>query len=759
MPDTIREMIDQRLTDFFESDHHAPYASGGQTYKISDFYNQKKKELEQARQDLKRLLLNSCGANPDSVASDNDSNIIKERLDEAEELFSRHSDVLRRFNNVQTLQQQIKNFRQNGGSLNVAKFMANAEEQKSYGDPGLNTASWRGGSPEEISHLENRNSDFQLTQTPSDNLRRNAASAFRKVLHERKVSKAVLGHYLRTGDKNLPPAEIKKLEAQNNYPGVAGNIASYYAHNAVEMAKWPVRGVLPDSLNRTEAQKTPAVRKYFEKRNELLANLALKAGGRFQSSNFYLKLLEKINNDLAGSDDLMDPATFAKMQKLISDEISKEENINKQELEALNSRMREANRQMLYGWQEHVDESDRLWKYRFLQMFLLLTPIGAFSIAGHIFSYMDPVMQFLGPLFDGSTTLSEGIGSMVSSDGLGAFGKVFEAIRLDDAIEFLLDKTPIINNLLEAVNYLTDNEMAQSFFGTVGPGFSSPLILMAVFGVYSFFRADVEVQHYGKGKEFIKHQNEFLENIVEEFQKERDGEKLRQRINNFARNRANILKERNLEVELAEFMGDAANRQNLAAIFKDLQFTLKDEDENEIGQFKMQNLIANGSLDSDTDDNFKKLSATQKAFKILSDSGPAVKKEAMQQFLLFKAVCDSSKTADENLAEFDQIRDPQEASKMRQEAKAQLEQELVIKAAQTVGLISTQQAKTLAASADTTNKASECRILEDRILDRDADHLHQIARARIPHNSVLNPSATGLNDMNLKARSGNLASA
>ena len=801
---SVKELVDEQLKQFFEKKHEATIVDdeawnqkkNGQLYKISELYQ--KEYVDLIRGKLRDNFIKICGGDDNKESSDKNKKDIEDQLIIAKKIFDERSDNLRCWKNVKRQEYEIRKFELKPGQIKLDDLMTQmadnmtfVNEDGSYvsnkngnvshstygGDEvavGLSpiggkkatlldtlldgmTGMTAGPSPytyviggprkieREIDRVKYRDNALIHTSMPSKNYRNIVFDTRVSVLDDIKINDNRLRVFLEEGRGDLTPEERAGIKTRSKTWNRVSNNFEELGETLHQITEWAGRGVLSSS----KASDNKIYKDFLTRRNELISNMLWRVGPNAQDSSFYLKVLNKVNNALAGSDDIMDQATFQRMQKLISDEIKVEDTALKAELEAFNKKLNDMNDSMLAGLQNHVDEDDRLWKYRCLQIFLLLTPLGAFSIAGQVFSYIDPLMELIGPLLDAGKTLGEGLGDMASSDVLGPFGKLVEAIRLDYLIQKVFEETPIVSDLCEIFDFVTDNDLAQNALGAASPMQSSPIVLLALAGLYSFFRADAEITQYQKVSAYEESQQKALEEIFKAYKKGgKSDSELEERVNKFSAKRMAIIKEINLDVKLVSFVSDPTNSDKLAVLFDGLKFKIKDATGNTIDQSMLE--IFNGG--------------DQKKFsEILCDVNSGDTKEALNRFLLFSAIQDSAKSTEENLIAFSQKRSEAEKKKLCDKSIKGLNEEFITRHAAKLNITDTQKQREIEEinkkiedkDTDPQNKKhlseklekskTELReILEKKLIALDTKYCFDLAKTRIPNSSVAKPKATVL---------------
>ncbi|MES2960997.1 MAG: hypothetical protein V4694_01280 [Pseudomonadota bacterium] len=781
-PTSVAELVDAKLKQFFEQEHAVVVTDedrnqkrNGQLYKIPELYQ--KEHLDLIRGKLRDNFVKKCGGDGAKESNEANAKAIAKQLEIAKKIFDERSDNIRCWTNVKRQEYEIRRFELKPGQVKLGNLMTQMgnnmpfvdEDGNQIGGPGgvpqhalktsilfnengdyasgrtsvgsyhgygdgeagvgLNPYSFVGGSQTEIDRVKYRDYPVVHTSMPPRAYRNIVFDSRISVLDDIKVNDNRLKVFLEEGREDLTPQERAGIKTRSKAWHRASNLAESFGDSVHKLTNWAGRGVLSSS----KASDSQKYKDFLTRRNELIANMLWKAGPNAQDASFYLKVLNKVNSALSESDDVMDQATFQKMQKLITDEIKVENTATKAEFEAFNKKLNDMNDTMLTGLQKHVDEDDRLWKYRCMQVFLLLTPLGAFSIAGHVFSYIDPFMELIGPLFDAGKTLGEGLGAMATSDVLGPFGKIAEAFRIDDGIELFFEKMPIVSDLCEIFDFATDNDLVQNALGAAAPLQFSPIAPLMIFGVYSLFRADAEMTQWQKISAYEVSQHKALEEVFKGFEKGHHTG-LEKRINAFSDRRMATLKEANLDAKLVEFISNA-NSETLDALFGGLQFKVKDEVGNPSTQ-SMSQILGNGGK--------------EKFFEILYDVNSDAKKEALDRFLLFSAVQDSTKPFAENLAVFRQERSAADKKKLCDKSIKDLNDKFIIQSAIKLNLTTPEKLaeirKEMVAQGIDKNKGETqiCEILEKRLKDLDTKYLLDLAKTKIPNGAISEPKAMPL---------------
>jgi hypothetical protein len=335
---------------------------------------------------------------------------------------------------------------------------------------------------------------------------------------------------------------------------------------------------------------------YSSRKEQFLSDLLQKI--RVDQSGYGAAMQRYLSRISSQSFDPLDSIATNQIQALLEEEIKQDKETAEERFKQLNEALERQHKAMLDDMQTHEDKSDELWKYRAAMIFLAFTPLGAFSIAGHVFNYLDPLINIFGPVFDGNLSFSEGLSKVMTSEQFGFMGEAADALGIDDATQFLLDNTPLVNQACDLIDVLMDNEITQGLFAEVAPLLGSPLVLIGISAAFSLSRAPEELKH-NKGKDdSIKKHDKALKDAFDNFEKDlkdgfkskdKDGAELKgsdgkpitkkgadSRIQEFVKKEHELLKKSNFELKAIEFLADnIANpikRGVLREIFKDLKF-------------------------------------------------------------------------------------------------------------------------------------------------------------------------------------------
>lgn len=198
---------------------------------------------------------------------------------------------------------------------------------------------------------------------------------------------------------------------------------------------------------------------------------------------------------LNASNDPLDIAARDKMRKLFEEEGKKIEEDYKARMDKLDNDVKEQEGAMLKEMQNHVDRSDEMLKYRLLTMFLVFTPLGAFSALGPLAQYFGTLSDIFGPIFEAHKSLGEGFGDAITSERFGFLGQLMDKMEVDKLVELVFDKAPVFHQFSEVFDALTDNDIAQGLMAEGVPLLGSPLVYGAIGAYAALGRAPEELKH------------------------------------------------------------------------------------------------------------------------------------------------------------------------------------------------------------------------------------------------------------------------
>ena len=155
---------------------------------------------------------------------------------------------------------------------------------------------------------------------------------------------------------------------------------------------------------------------------------------------------------------------------------------------------------------DQTADSDAMFKWRVLQVALIVSPFMGLSVMG-------PITHIFQGVFMNAGGIGNGIASLATGQYTGPFGDFCELLHLDDAIRWLLCDMPGLSDVVNILNTVVSSHLVQGVLGgVVLPLASSPLVPIAIAGVFSLFRANAEIDYSKKyGDAFKNHEKAMRE--------------------------------------------------------------------------------------------------------------------------------------------------------------------------------------------------------------------------------------------------------
>lgn len=249
-------------------------------------------------------------------------------------------------------------------------------------------------------------------------------------------------------------------------------------------------------FSKSDPRKNEDFIKYIARRNEMISSLLWKMNVSPSSHAMIMEKLQKEMETLKNDPDYMlDPKSFEVIMKSITDEIKAANLGYDTQCKNINDTLNALNKAMYEDVKDKTKRDDAKWKYRVLQGFLMVAPFMGIA-------YMTPFLGAFEGVFFNVDGLGAGVASLATSEHTGIFGAVADAMGIDNFIEFLLTDVPIIKDLVNILNYLTQNSIfsnvATSIFLPVAGGQVMSLVIPAVGLVYGGAREIEDWQEFRK---------------------------------------------------------------------------------------------------------------------------------------------------------------------------------------------------------------------------------------------------------------------
>ena len=368
---------------------------------------------------------------------------------------------------------------------------------------------------------------------------------------------------------------IKKTCHSSRYR-VLSNLSEAAAFKTMEGVNWVGRGI----FSKSDAAKDSRYLRYKADLAELTAQNRFLLEGKHGAS--YLKALEKYYQTLVDNNGQpLAPAQFDAIQQLIRKEIEEVDKAEAQKLKEFDEKASALNKEMYEKIQTLVKKDDEAWPYHIAQAVLLFSPFG-------FFNYMVPIANIFGPIFAGAGTAGEHLAQVASN--VPFFGDIFAGMKLDVALTAIIDNTPGVAQITNAINAVIQTDAAQNLFGAMSPMVTgSPLVPLAIAIGFNMDRIAKDVKRGEESDTVDKEGRKKLHAEFEKLQKSFKGDDAKKRIAEFTAKELSLNVERHFANELAQF---------IAGIDKDDAKELAIFDNIAIGGMTLKQMKELGSLDS-----------------------------------------------------------------------------------------------------------------------------------------------------------------
>lgn len=219
-------------------------------------------------------------------------------------------------------------------------------------------------------------------------------------------------------------------------------------------------GIL-STVNSRNPQKTQSYQKFAEGTIRTLLN-GFKTN-HDPSNPKHIELLNKWESRV-NSDVLLDESMCHMMIRDFAGTIDNKDDAKKYEAAAS-----ETIGKVFSGIEKNEIAADDMWKWQVLGVLAIASPFG-------FLNGVQIAMNIFGPML-GSGGIAAGT-AQVST--WGPTGFIVEALRVDDGIKLVLEKTPILSDILEVLSAVTTNESVQTLGGDLAGPLAGPVVLLGI---------------------------------------------------------------------------------------------------------------------------------------------------------------------------------------------------------------------------------------------------------------------------------------
>lgn len=331
---------------------------------------------------------------------------------------------------------------------------------------------------EKLEAIKRRKKVYESAGLVDDEYRRLVYLAKKETVAKITYDTARLYSLISTG-QDLSDEDKKKHDLRRDKPSDFRNEAvlkmGKLVHDGIEKLG---RGI----YSQTDPKKTSKYKNYIKERQELLSNLIKDVRGiKKEVLRDYLNTLQE---QLRKGE--ISQAQFDALKNAIIAEQNQED----AQIKLIDKTINDLGKDWYNDVEDYTNVSDDMWKFRLLQLVLMVTPFAGLNFLGPLHSIISSVF--------GSGGLAEGFSSLLTLDELGFLGDFAELIKLDEGFE-LLFKIPIVESLTEAGSYITESSIGSNLIqNALLPMVAASITQFIAVGGYSVVRIKDEVLHKKK---------------------------------------------------------------------------------------------------------------------------------------------------------------------------------------------------------------------------------------------------------------------
>ena len=484
-------------------------------------------------------------------------------VDLVEDIFNERKEALRHRNNVV---RQVN-------EIDSVKFTPANSSIKSFLDP-----SHAFNPNATIEEIKNQDKSIVHLRVPNYNYRKNVIFAGLESQDRVKMNNARFESLIDSG-QDISKDEQERLKGvrsqSREFKEKIGTVVGVIHKGVDQIGK----GI----FSKTNAVDLQGVAEYNTKKAQLANDL--KSQLNPNSSN-YSQLLQKLMSKLYDSNQPLDEATQEKMSQMIKDGIKQEDAEYKVRMDKFNDDVKKLEEEMLSDMQKNADNSDGMWQSRVISMFLILTPIGAFSIAGEVFNYLEPFKDFIGPIFEANKGLGEGFADMITNEKyFGPLGKLMDLMEVDKAVEGIFD-LPLINQFSDLFEVMKDSDIGQGLINETASITSGAAVLplLGIGVIHALTSVPKELEHHKKIKGDKKKHNDALVEAFKDLRSDlakgwketkKDDSKVAHKgsddlIKDFVNKKYDILQDADRDLKMCKFFLDNVDKSSKEPLFEAL---------------------------------------------------------------------------------------------------------------------------------------------------------------------------------------------
>jgi hypothetical protein len=270
------------------------------------------------------------------------------------------------------------------------------------------------------------------------------------------------------------------------------------------------RGIFTSKKFQSDSQ----YQEYIKARAKIAESVAYRMScGEVNSKTLLQDLKAHAQKSLASSSDINQQKIYQDYIQFLDQKIESVEQDEIKKLKKFNETISREHQEIAEKTTEFCQKGDKNNKFFLMSIVMALTAIGVIDF----FDYLDFSTDILSPMFDEKLSFGQGLGDVITHDNLGGIGDFADSIELDKFAESL-SEIPIIGDINELLNTITDTEIFQGFLPPLDSLLHSPLAYIGIAGIYLLYRAgNVQFPQMEEEKKFFNDKNKKLEDLHRDF--------------------------------------------------------------------------------------------------------------------------------------------------------------------------------------------------------------------------------------------------
>lgn len=301
-------------------------------------------------------------------------------------------------------------------------------------------------------------------------------------------------------------SESLNLYQANHSKKISSGPAKQLAGSLLDLTAEVGRGIFASKKFQSDSQ----YQEYIKARAKIAESVSYRMScGEVNSKTLLQDLKAHAQKSLASSLDSNQQKIYQDYIKFLDQKIESVEQDEIKKLKKFNEQISKEHQEIAEKTTEFCQKGDKNNKFFLMSIVMALTAIGVIDF----FDYLDFSTDILSPMLDEKLSFGQGLGDVITHDNLGAIGDFSDAIELDKVAESL-SEIPIIGDINELLNTITDTEIFQGFLPPLDSLLHSPLAYMGIASIYLLYRAgNVQFPQMEEEKKFFSDKNKKLEEL------------------------------------------------------------------------------------------------------------------------------------------------------------------------------------------------------------------------------------------------------